>query len=59
MTRFENGFDSYKNAINELENRNQDEYRLKGVIINYHHAIEVMVNFFDFIPFCFEWQIRI
>lgn len=42
MTRFENGFDSYKNAINELENRNQDEYRLKGVIINYHHAIEVM-----------------
>ena len=24
-----------------------------------HHAIEVMVNFFDFIPFCFERQIRI
>ncbi len=42
MKRFENGFDSYKKAIEELGNRNADEIKLKAVVINFHHAIEVL-----------------
>lgn len=42
MKRFENGFDSYKKAIEELESRNADDFKLKGIIINFHHAIEVL-----------------
>lgn len=42
MNRFENGFDSYQKAILELENRSENEFKLKAVIINFHHAIEVL-----------------
>lgn len=42
MNRFENGFDSYQKAIMELEKRNENEFKLKSVIINFHHAIEVL-----------------
>lgn len=42
MNRFENGFDSYQRAILELENRSENEFKLKAVIINFHHAIEVL-----------------
>lgn|GEM_PF-1831750 len=42
MNRFENGFDSYQKAIVELENRSENEFKLKAVIINFHHAIEVL-----------------
>lgn len=42
MNRFENGFDSYKKAILELEKRSEDEFKLKAVIINFHHSIEVL-----------------
>lgn len=39
MNRFENGFDSYQKAILELEKRSEDEFKLKAVIINFHHSI--------------------
>ncbi len=42
MNRFENGFDSYQKAIVELEKRSENEFKLKAVIINFHHAIEVL-----------------
>lgn len=42
MDRFENGFDSYQKAIVALEKRSIDEFKLKAVIINLHHAIEVL-----------------
>lgn len=42
MNRFENGFDSYQKAILELEKRSEDEFKLKAVIINFHHSIEVL-----------------
>lgn len=42
MNRFENGFDSYKKAIVELEKRSENEFKLKTVIIDFHHAIEVL-----------------
>ena len=42
MNRFENGFDSYQKAIVELEKRSEDEFKLKAVIINFHHAIVVL-----------------
>lgn len=42
MNRFENGFDSYQKAIVELGERSKDEFKLKAVIINFHHAIEVL-----------------
>lgn len=42
MKRFENGFDSFKKAIYELENRNENEAELKAIIMNFHHAIEVL-----------------
>lgn len=42
MNRFENGFDSYQKAIMELEKRSENEFKLKAVIINFHHAIEVL-----------------
>lgn len=42
MNRFENGFNSYKTAILELENRSNNEFKLKEIIINFHHAIEVL-----------------
>lgn len=42
MNRFENGFDSYQKAIIELEKRNENEFKLKAIIINFHHAIEVL-----------------
>lgn len=45
MNRFENGFDSYKKAIIELGKRNNDEFKLKTVILNYHHAIEVLFKY--------------
>lgn len=42
MNRFENGFDSYQKAILELEKRSENEFKLKAVVINFHHAIEVL-----------------
>lgn len=42
MNRFENEFDSYQKAIVELEKRSKNEFKLKAVIINFHHAIEVL-----------------
>lgn len=42
MNRFENGFDSYQKAIVELDKRSENEFKLKAVIINFHHAIEVL-----------------
>ncbi|SFR78114.1 hypothetical protein [Anaeromicropila populeti] len=42
MNRFENGFDSYQKAIVELDKRGENEFKLKAVIINFHHAIEVL-----------------
>lgn len=42
MNRFENGFDSFKKAIYELENRSENEAELKAIIMNFHHAIEVL-----------------
>lgn len=42
MNRFENGFDSYQQAIVALENRSENEFNLKAVIIHFHHAIEVL-----------------
>lgn len=42
MNRFENGFDSFKKAIWMLDKRNEDEYALKDIIINFHHSIEVL-----------------
>lgn len=51
MNRFENGFDSYKKAIKGLENRNENEFALKDVVINFHHSIEVL---FKHILYCRE-----
>ena len=42
MNRFENGFDSYQKAILELKKRSENEFKLKAVVINFHHAIEVL-----------------
>lgn len=42
MNRFDNGFDSFKKAILMLDKRNEDEYALKDIIINFHHSIEVL-----------------
>jgi len=42
MNRFENGFDSYKKAVFKVENRNENEFELKAIIIDFHHAIEVL-----------------
>ena len=42
MNRFENGFDSFKKAVSELENRNENEFELKTIIMDFHHAIEVL-----------------
>lgn len=44
MNRFENGFDSFKKAVLQLENRNADEYALKEIVINFHHAVEVLLK---------------
>lgn len=42
MNRFENGFDSYRKSILELEKRSENELKLKAIIISFHHAIEVL-----------------
>ena len=42
MNRFENGFDSFKKAVLKVENRNENEFELKAIIIDFHHAIEVL-----------------
>lgn len=42
MNRFYNGFDSYKKAIRGIAYRNNDEYILKDIIINFHHSVEVL-----------------
>lgn len=45
MNRFQNGFDSYQQAILALEKRSEDEFKLKAVIIHFHHAIEVLLKY--------------
>ena len=52
MNRFENGFDSYQKAIVELEKRSENEFKLKAVIINFHHAIEVLFARQRHFPMC-------
>ncbi len=42
MNRFENGFDSFKKAVTELKNRNENDFELKAIILDFHHAIEVL-----------------
>lgn len=42
MNRFENGFDSYQKAIAGLKKRSDNEFELKAVVMNFHHAIEVL-----------------
>lgn len=42
MDRFENGLDSFKRTIKKLKKRSKNEFKLKAVVINFHHAIEVL-----------------